>query len=272
MVWEKGGVFGSVVVVEGEQDEWSVSRWKKRPGTGMHVWPNISVFCDDLHVSTFLPDVRSSEWVGQFHMVTQPHLRCLLGGFSDFFFFFLPSLMPRKAVQHSKDGPQVLEGHCLWKQPTAKGIWGSVWMPQNHHRDNSEIHSMWFLSSLQWHWTTVIHGGNQLNHASLHWCSLLPPPASSPPWEWSRQQTPCTQILVGEFQNQTIRLAEMRQYSRDIHPKWMKPHYSFFLVRKNYPSFSVCFFLAFPSLLFQKNGTVSHTFRLQLHGTRHGLS
>ena len=119
---------------------------------------------------------------------------------------------------------------------------------------------------------TVIHGGNQLNHASLHWCSLLPPPASSPPWEWSRQQTPCTQILVGEFQNQTTTLVEMRQYSRDIHPKCMKPCYSFFLVRKNYPSFSICFFLAFSSLLFQNNGTVNHTFRLQLHGTRHGLS
>ena len=57
-------------------------------------------------------------------MVLWPHLRCLLGGLSAVlgFFFFLPSLMSRKAVQHSKDGPQVLEGHCLWKQPTAKEI------------------------------------------------------------------------------------------------------------------------------------------------------
>jgi len=76
-----------------------------------------------------------------------------------------------------------------------------------------------FAGSLQWDWTTVIHGGDQLNHASLHWCSLLPPLASSP-WEWSPQQTHWTQNLVedsafGELQNRTTRLAEMRQCSRD---------------------------------------------------------
>ena len=144
MVWEKGGVFGSVVVVGGEQDEWMVSRWKKRPGTGMCVWPNVSVFYET--TCHHLPAWCKVKWAGQFHMVTRPHLRCLLGGLSAFFFFFLflPSLMPRKAIQHRKDGPQMLEGQCLWKQSTAKGIWESVWMFQNCHRDNSETHSMWF--------------------------------------------------------------------------------------------------------------------------------
>ena len=100
MVWEKGGVFGSVVVVGGEQDEWMVSRWKKRPGTGMCVWPNVSVFYET--TCHHLPAWCKVKWAGQFHMVTRPHLRCLLGGLSAFFFFFFAFFDAQKGYSAQK--------------------------------------------------------------------------------------------------------------------------------------------------------------------------
>ena len=256
MVWEKGGVFGSVVVVGGEQDEWMVSRWKKRPGTGMCVWPNVSVFYET--TCHHLPAWCKVKWAGQFHMVTRPHLRCLLGGLSAFFFFFFCLLWcPERLFSTEK------MVHKCWRV----NVCGSSPQPREYENqyECSRIVTgtilrrilCGFTGSLQWDWTTVIHGGNQLSHASLHWCSLLPPPASSAPWEWSPQQTPWTQNLVedsafGEFKNHTTRLAEMRQCSRDIHPKWMKPCYIFFLVREDYPSFLFAFCLLSPHCYFRK--------------------
>lgn len=147
------------------------------------------------HVTTLPPGVRSrgldssTQWQVPSQVSTRMCL-CFVG--------LRLSLMPRKPVQYSKDGPQVLGSQCLWRYPTAKGSWESVGISQNCHRDNSEMHSMWFLRDPphQWYWASVAQGDNQLSDASLHWCSLLLPPPSPAPWELLHYKLPAPKFLL----------------------------------------------------------------------------
>ena len=205
-------------------------------------------------------------------MVTRPHLRCLLGGLSAFFFSFFDA---QKGYSAQKRWPTNVGGSISVEAAHSQGNMRiSMNVPelsQGQFWDAFYVASQAASSGTEPQWSMVVTSSTMplcIGVPSFHHSLLLPENGLH-----NKLIEPKILLKTLLLENSKIVPPDLQKWGSapETHPKGRKACYVFFLVWEGHPSFSICFLLAFSSLLFQKSGTVNYRFRLQLHGSRHGL-